>query len=251
MKILENFHSALLVNDGEAIFSALKLHPRLTPAQQFAIYADGYRIRLLAAVRSDYPALLEYVGAKNFDRLACQYIEKNPPTNYNLDFYPHEFAEFLCENYDDIFACDLARLEGAIAKVFMLPDSSPFLPEEMAKKSPEEFGEMVFPLRIASRLVRFSANVNEFLNAQRGDNSSHKPQATSQYLLIYRHNNEVQRLQLSEAAFALLSQLAAGKNVANALDDAIAQCPEFAEEIARNLQSWFAGWVGGGVFQQN
>jgi len=251
MKLLEDFHSAILANDGAQILPALKPHPRLSPAQQFSIYAEGYRIRLLAAVCSDYPVLISYLGNKKFDDLALQYIEQNPPTSYNLDFYPHKFADFLCANYDDVFAGDLARLEGAIAEVFMLPDSAPILSDDMAQKSPEEFGEMFLPLRDASRLLEFTSNANDYLSAQRADNLRPKPQSISQHLLIYRHNNEVQRLQLSEAGFTLLQKLENGKNVVNALDDLITQRPELSEEITNNLQNWFTSWVSGGVFKQN
>jgi len=164
MKLLADFHQAILANDSTKIISTLKAHPRLSPEQQFAIYADGYRIRLIQAIRSDYPALIDFLGEQKFDALALQYIEKNPPQSYNLDFYPHKFAEFISNNSDDIFAKELAILEGAIAEVFMLPDSNPLSPETFSNLSTEKFGDKKLQLRTASRLLEFSTNVNEWLN---------------------------------------------------------------------------------------
>lgn len=276
MKLLEDFHNAILTNNGSHIFNALKAHPRLTPAQQFSIYADGYRIRLLSAIRSDYPSLLEYMGQEIFDNFALQYIEKNPPQSYNLDIYPHKFADFLCNNHHDIFANDLALLECAIAEVFMLPDSQAILPEEIAKKSPEEFGKMIFSLRKASRFLKLATNANDYLSAQRKISSSlrggvadvaihnhdkedwiaspklaRNDNTESKYMLVYRNNNEVQRLEISSAGLCLLQQLADGKTVENALEETILNNPEFSEEIASNLQNWFAEWFLNGVFKQN
>ncbi len=249
MKLLEEFHSAILMGDGTEILSAIKPHPRLSPAQQFAIYAGGYRVRLIAAIRSDYPALLEYLGDSGFDALALAFIEKNPPTSYNLDFYPHKFAEFVQENSEDIFAKDLARLEGTIAEVFMLPDSEPLAANTLQQLSPEEFGGLKLRLRTAARLLTFSTNVHDWLTQQRSENQNHKPEARDpSHLLIYRHNNEVQRLPLSAAAFALLQQLEAGKTVATAIDNVENANPEYMDEIASNLQSWFAQWLSDGFF---
>jgi len=248
MKLLADFHTAILKNNPEKIAPAIKAHPRLSPEQQFAIYADGYRIRLAQAVRSDYPALVAYLGDKVFDESALRYIEQNSPKSYNLDFYPHKFAEFLGNNSEDVFAVELAALESAIAEVFMLPDSEPLAPDALAKLSSEEFGEMILPLRKAAKLLSFSYDVNGWLNEQRAGNTRQLPEAANQFLLVYRHNNEVQRLPVSEAGFALLKELATGKTVSDALDLVINKTPDYSEEITTNLQNWFAQWLVSGVF---
>lgn len=248
MKLLADFHAAILENNAAKIASALKPHPRLSPEQQFAIYADGYRIRLLQAIRSDYPELIAYLGENIFDKLASGYIEKNPPTSYNLDFYPHKFASFISQNSSDVFVMELAILESAIAEVFMLPDSDALAADALTKLSPEELGETRLNLRTASHLLKFSTNANEWLTAERSGNSI-EPKTTENFLLIYRHNNEVHRLPLSQAAYLLLAELLQGNTLNQALESIAAQSPELLQTIAENLQIWFAEWVGNGVFR--
>lgn len=249
MKLLSDFHTAILKNDGSDIFSALTPHPRLSPAQQFAIYSSGYRIRLIAAIKSDYPALLQVIGGEEFDKLALQYIEQTPPTSYNLDIYPHDFAKFVRTQCDDIFVKELATLEAVIAKVFMLPDSKPLPADKLIGLTPEDFAEIKLQLRTACQLLQLATNANDWLTHWKTtDNTNYELLTTDYYLLIYRHNNEVKRLELSAPAFALLSKLNDGFSVGEALDMVINETPYFMPEIASNLQIWFAEWVQNGVF---
>lgn len=248
MKLFLDFHNAILANDAEQITPAIKPHSRLTGEQQFAVYSDGYRIRLVNAIRSDYPILLNLLGEGAFDAFARAYIDQYPPTSYNLDSYPHKFAEFLSKNFDDNFAIDLAILEATIAEVFMLPDSEPLFPESVSEISAEDFGEMTLKLRTACRLLRFNHQVSDWLTLARAGNNPPLPPSKPSCLLVVRHNNEVQRHNLSEQEFSLLQNLASGKNVSDALDITLDEYESDAEIIINNLQRWFVNWVTNGVF---
>ncbi len=249
MKIYSDFHKAILENDDSQVKPTIKPHSRLDVSQQFAIYSDGYRIRLIKAIRSDYPILLKLLGDSEFDSMARAYIEKNPPTSYNLDFYPHKFAEFIGKNSGNSFAVALATLEATIAEVFMLPDSKPLSPESLNGISVEDFGEMRLKLRTAHKLLCFDYQINDFLTlARAGDNLPPVPLPTSSWLLVLRHNNEVQRHNLSEQEFSLLQNISSGKNVSDALDATIDEHESHAAIIINNLQDWFANWVTNGVF---
>lgn len=249
MKLYSDFHTAILKNEAGGIIQAIKPHPRLKAEQQFAIYSDGYRIRLVQAIRSDYPVLLRLLGDKKFDDLATNYIEHTPPNSYSLDFFPHKFAEFLTKNHHEVFTIELAILEAAIAEVFMLPDSEEFTASKLAKTSAEKFGEMRLKLRHASQLLRFSYPINRwFTEARTNSELTAIPKMGATYLLLVRHNNEVQRHDLSEAEFILLENLAEGQSVAEAIGQTINKNPEYAQQITENLQSWFMNWVVSGVF---
>ncbi len=281
MKIYSDFHNAILENDDKQIKPAVKPHSRLAVSQQFAIYSDGYRIRLTQAIRSDYPILLKLLGDAEFDSLARTYIEQNPPTSYNLDFYPHKFAEFVSEyfllslrggvadvaiqksNYvertgllrytrnDEFtkFAIELAILEATIAEVFMLPDSKPLLVDSLSGISAEDFGEMRLKIRTAHKLLRFNYQISDWLTLARAeDNLPSIPLPSPSWLLVVRHNNEVQRHNLSEQEFSMLQHISSGKNVSDALDATLDEHESHAAIIINNLQGWFANWVTNGVF---
>src|SRR5689334_9473950 len=107
-KILERFHDSILENDADIAAPDIK-------ANRLGIYIDGYRMRLIQAIRSDYPATLWLLGGKAFDQQALTYIEANPPQGFNLDHYPHRFSKSLAA-VPDIFVREVAELESAIAQ---------------------------------------------------------------------------------------------------------------------------------------
>lgn len=239
-QLFDDFHSAILTRDAAHAIPHLKPNPQLTPQAQMAIYIDGYRIRLLAAIRSDYPILLTLLGDEPFGALARAYIESNPPTDFNLDRYPHGFAAFLTTQAIDPFALNIARFESALAQVFMLPNSTALPPSQFTRLNPDDFGTMQLHQRVACQLLAFDYPVDAVRTPP-------APQAT--YLCMVRHENDVKRHALTPAAYCLLGHLFAGKTVAEALDAAMADRPGDALEIAQNLQSWFADWLKSGFFR--
>lgn len=247
-KLLEQFHNAILCNNADIILSAIKSNHKITPAQQLRIYIDGYRIRLLQVIRSDYPVLLSLLGEDVFYSIALEYIENNPPTSFNLDRYPHQFGQFFTTKNKDVFVCDLARLESAIAEVFMGEESEIITAEEFYGISAEEFSSQIFHSRKASRLMKFSSDVNSWLNDFRNSEILITPENQNTYIYIYRHKNTVQRMQLSQEAYMLLYKIFSGISLDSALEYIINEHPEYEEFIYNNLQGWFMEWVSAGVF---
>ncbi len=251
MKTYSCFHTAILDNDSALITPLIKPHPHLTQKQQFAIYSEGYRIRLIQSIRSDYPILLKLLGDKLFDEQTLSYIENMPPASYNLDYYPHRFADFISKNYTDKFAGELATLEASIAKIFMLPDSEGFSANSFSKISSENFGDMIFNLRIACSLLEFSYPVNDWLTSARAmPNLPEIPAENKNFLVVVRHNNEVYRHNLNEPEFIILQNLAIGKNISEALEATINNYPEHSETITNNLQKWFINWIKNGLLTE-
>ena len=242
------FHRAILANDASAVLPALKPHPRLSGAQQFAIYSEGYRMRLVAAIASDYPHTRDLLGGDVFDQYAGEYCETIPPTSYNLDFYPHPFGAWLADHSDDIFTGELARLEAGIAVVFMLPDSVPLAADSFTQLSPDAFGAQALKMRTAMQLMACDYPTNDWVRATRAGENPPRPEPQKTYVLLVRHHNEVQRIALDEAGYALLQALARGLTVEQALDAVIAEDGERLPAIAANLQAWFSVWIANGVF---
>jgi hypothetical protein len=247
---LLRFQQAILQGKASNALADIKPNPRLSPEQQMNIYIEGYRLRLLAALASDYPALLALLGKQAFDKAALAYIESTPSVSYNLDVYPHAFAAHFAKARPEDFASELAQLESALATVFMAEESTPLTADALATLSPEALGETVLRLRTASRLLAFCNPVSQWLDAQRQSQNTPPPQAAcNEYVLVYRHENSVRREPLSAAAYWLLKALHEGMSVAGAIEQVAAQHPDHAEELASHLQGWFCEWTQKGVFR--
>jgi hypothetical protein len=245
----QQFQKAVIDGDNASVLPTIRPHARLHPEQQLGIYQHGYQIRLIQAIASDYPALKAYLTQPRFDALAQAYVQAHPSHTPNLDSYPHRFADYIAIHQPDTFATALATLEQAITVTFMGPESDALMPQALEGISPDAFGAMVLRLRPASRLLALAYPVNQWLDAQRhGGMVLPVPSAQPTYVYVYRHPYDVQRMELDEAAFALLSRLGQGASVGAALERMGEETPQHMEQVAANLQDWFARWLADGVF---
>jgi hypothetical protein len=242
---------ALLRHDAAPALPHIRANPRIPPQRQLAIYIEGYRTRLLLAIRSDYPELLELLGEAAFDRLAGDYVEAHPPHHFNLDRYPHGFAAFAQPHIQDGLARDMARMEAAIAHVFMAPDSNALTASAIMGLSPDDFGSMALTPRAASCLLSFSHPVEAYLQAKREGRNPERALGAPCFMFMLRHHNEVRRHVLAHTEYCLLEKIAAGHAVADALDSVAGEHPEMVPGIAAGLQAWFARWTSEGFFQTN
>ena len=105
----------------EAVLARIAGDARLDAEGRFAIYAGGYRTRLLETLREDYPALRLLVGATVFDLFASSYITACPPHNFSLYDYGAGFADHLEATRPEeplaALPAAVARLERARAEV--------------------------------------------------------------------------------------------------------------------------------------
>lgn len=245
---LELLQEAMLDSQPLAINLHLK-NTRPALAQRVNIYIEGYRIRLVKAVLSDYPAVINVLGARVAEELAQNYVECTNSESYTLDAYPIGFAEYLADNCDNGFAVAIAMLESAIAEVFWLPDSTAFMPP--ATLTADNLMGFCFVQRAASKLITLQYPVEEYLAAFREKCEVALPEPHKSYMFVVRHNNEVKRHVLSDAEYLVLSGLLSGAAVGNVLEDMIAQYPTLTEDIEQNLQNYFASWILNGFFQNN
>lgn len=249
--LLNIFHNAILDQDTSQAVPAVKVNPRISPENQMLIYIEGYRLRLTEAIRSDYPALLLYLGDHAFDELALRYIESTPPTNYNLDRYPHAFATTVHEYANDDFASDLATLESSIARVFMLDESEALMPDALIDITPERLAEMVMNPRTASCLLHLRYPADIYMADMRENGAPAKPEMETRYLYLVRHDNEVKRHVVSTPEYLILTQLCEGKTVDAALEFVAERYPELIPEFVGVLQTNLAQWITNGFFQSS
>lgn len=96
--------------------------PTLSPAERIAIYARGYRARLMEMLRAEYPALRRFAGDCVFDLFASSYIAGHPSTRPSLFDFGARFSSHLAASAPAGAAepgsplaipAELARLERA------------------------------------------------------------------------------------------------------------------------------------------
>jgi hypothetical protein len=95
------------------------------------VHADGYVLRLLECMRTDYPVLCKVMGRELFDFFAKAYVWRHPSRSTTLYDLGAGFADFLAQSRPAAadpdaeqrfaFPAQLARLERALAEAARAP----------------------------------------------------------------------------------------------------------------------------------
>ena len=59
------------------------------------VYRDGYALRLIEALTTDYPGLMAMAGPADFDHVARAYIAAHPSRHPSVRWYGRDLAVFL------------------------------------------------------------------------------------------------------------------------------------------------------------
>lgn len=116
-------HRAILRGGARAdnVAALIRESGALRPEERLAIYADGYRARLLDSLGGEYPALKSLVGETVFALFAAGYIAARPPGHFSLYELGAGFADHLeatrPPGEETALPAQLARLERARAEV--------------------------------------------------------------------------------------------------------------------------------------
>lgn len=112
---------------------------------RFAIYANAYRLRLVAALREDYSKLCNLLGDEAFPSLVCSYLERYPSQHPNIRWAGRQLPAFLSEQepYRSVPALvELAAFERDLRDAFDADDAPVLLVEALAAIAPQSWASM-------------------------------------------------------------------------------------------------------------
>ncbi|MBA4016696.1 MAG: hypothetical protein C0483_05865 [Pirellula sp.] len=241
---------------------------RQSAEERVAVYAQAYWARLLECLREEFPVLRATVGEEAFDGLAVGYLIAHPSTSYTLGRLSETFPEYLrstiaADSGVDPFSelvVDLARLERAANDVFDASggETLGFLTvQQLDRVAPEQRGALNLALLPTVRLLSFHTNVNDFFTAMRTSaESAPTPEICRTFVALTRRDYIVRRLSLTEMQYELLTAIATGQSLSDALRIVCErQTSSQIETIAaaepvdsETLRTWFADWARVGIF---
>jgi hypothetical protein len=143
-ELQEQFQSHLLEGDPR-IAQRIVGTPRVNVPTRLAIYSDAYRLRLLEALRVDFPALHTLAGDTEFERIGRAYIEAYPSGHFSIRYFGRQLAGFLRQ--DDRWRAlpvflEMAVFEWALGLSFDAIDSPLVGVEDVAVIPPEAWAHM-------------------------------------------------------------------------------------------------------------
>lgn len=239
---LADMQTAILSGDVDVMNPDDRIIPKsdFSPTEQIQSYIDGYRFRLFDIVFDDYPAVMKAMGKDSFIDIIDGFIENTPSHHFNVARYIDAFPEYIKANTDP-FIHELSILETAISRLFDEEETAALTQADLDRYDPESFMNAHLLPRKALKLFAFSFPVNSFYEAYVSDKAMDVPGNDPSYLVVYRHNDEMWRLNLEEREYLVLSSLFSGLSIGEALS---AVLPD--DEIDA-IGPWFSRWISNGI----
>jgi hypothetical protein len=141
----------------------------------------------------------------------------------------------------------LARLELAMTEVFDEVETPALSAAAVAAVPPERWPEVRLRPIAAFRLLALRYPVNAYVASVGGKaHRPPRPRRRDAWLLVFRRDYSVRRLELTRPGYDLLSELAAGRT----LGDAVTAAARRRGAAARHteLHRWFRQWMASGLF---
>lgn len=223
----------------------------LTALERLDVYRGMYLLRMEEALAIDYPALKNFLGDEGFMNLVARYVDVYPSRSYTLNRLGDHLPEFIGTLVDlpkKDFCQDLARLEYALTMVFDAAETAPLKQEEVRAVPPEAWETARLRPVEAFRLIAFDYPVSRYLGAVDKENPFPRIAAKKTYVVAYRRNYYVHRMDLTQPAYELLSALASGRTMGEAIVSVMTRKRRPAVKESQ-LFEWFRDWMNEGLFQ--
>lgn len=232
----------------------------LSAADRLAVYADAYYARLLECLRDVYPVVRRALGGELFDELGVDFLRCHPSRSYTLHALGQSFPDHLerirpardaaeAPDWAD-FIVDLARFEWSLYEVFDGPgveENPSWDPARLASASPGDWPRLCLRVAPCLRWMQFRFPVNEFYTEARKNLESipDAPAPSPSFVAISRRDFVVRRYALNLRQYRLLTALAAGEPLSEAIGIAFDDiAPEELDTAGTQLRAWFQFWSG-------
>ena len=132
---------------SEEFRSAVRYTGKADRTTLLDVYREGYALRLIEALTTDYPGVMAMTGAADFGHMARAYIAATASRHPSIRWYGKGLADFLerTEPYDrNPAAAEMARFEWALGEAFDAADAAPVAADALMALPPEAWETLAF-----------------------------------------------------------------------------------------------------------
>jgi hypothetical protein len=213
----------------------------------FGVYRNTVFKGCIDALRANFPTVARLVGTDWFRSAALIHAQATPPDDARLLLYGAKFPAFLAgfEPARELpWLADVARLDRFWVEAHIAPDEPVLTAAVVAGLAPEDFTQCVLKPHASARWAWFGAHpVYTIWRSNREDVALPEPLAWhGEGALLLRAGATVTWRPLSEGACALLDACSAGRELGEAMQNAL------EAEPALDLATLFSGLFADGAF---
>lgn len=224
--------------------------PNFSKQERLHIYHEAYRLRLIDALRNDYPALETYIGEDEFISLTAEFIAKYPSHHPSLRWLGEKLPDFLRKHahwQEHIEVVELAEFEWRQVMAFDAADTSLATLDELRTLPPEQWMTLKLELHPSLQLMHCYSNAPTLWNSLTKDKSAVAIELTQekQAWLMWRENLQVVYRPIDTAEAWALNAFLTQKNFADVCEGL---CEWFAaEQVPAQVAQYLQHWIRGGL----
>lgn len=230
--------------DPDLVAERISGDEQLAAAERLAIYARGYRGRLLETLRAEYPALRLLAGDTVFDLFAGSYVESTPPNDPRLQVYGLGFADHLeatrpaGDGALSRLPAELARLERARAEVQRAQGVERLTPLRLTADA-ALLPDLRLRLPDSVRLLRLGFDFTSLLAAADKGETAGVPGQADSPTIVFRTGYRIGMRVIEPGRFAFLEALGAdGTEVHEAAAEAALRTGAQTGAMLADLALW-------------
>jgi hypothetical protein len=250
LRSLQDCFQAHVLAGEQSMLAKISPDAKPSAAARLAIYANGYRLRLLEALSSDYPALLTLAGDELFEQIGRAYIDAHPSKHFSIRYFGQHLSAFLTATapYSDTPALsEMAALEWSLSLSFDAADAAVITVETLAKLPPESWPELRLRFHPSVQRHYFHWNMPELWSAI---DAQTEPQPPHQYTqprvwLIWRRDLQNYFRPLKRVEAWALDSMRNGTAFAAVCEGLCAYID--AEQVGLHAAGLLKGWVQAGL----
>ena len=215
-------------------------------ARRLAIYYDGYRLRLIEALGTDFEAVRAALGEDGFKDTCAAFIQATPSIFRNVRWYGGALPEFLRTNSpwsERPWLWEIAMFEWTLTLAFDAADDPPVTFEKLATLPGEAWESLTFGLHPSVQLIHLHSNAPAFRKAVDNAGSLPDPQLSDTFTdwLVWRKEFSVHFRSLTQPEAWAIQALQQGANFPAICEGLCEWAPE--DETPAMAAGWLRGWV--------
>jgi len=218
----------------------------------FAVYRNTVLKGCIDALQANYPAVTRLVGEEWLRAAAAEFVRTHLPASPMLLEYGAQLVSFLAQFAPAAelpYLPDVARLDRFWTEAHGSRDETPIEPGQVTALAPQELARITLRPHASARWQWFEQQPIFTIwshNRDLGGDVEADIEWRGEGALLVRPNDSVQAIALGRAEVAFLDACAAGRNLADAAQAALAHeaTADLTQLIARLLSAGAFGRIG-------
>jgi hypothetical protein len=236
-----------LLSSSDRLAASVRDTRKADRATLLDVYRDGYALRLIEVLTSDYPGVMAMAGPADFDYMARAYIAAHPSHHPSVRWFGRGLADFLASTppFDRSPAvAEMARFEWTLSEAFDSPDAAPVSADALMALPPQAWATLAFTTLPSLRVLSFEYEVPQAWQRreeQKAGNLEVKRADAPTSWVIWRPHFTSNFRSLAADEAAMLAALRQGRPFPELCEHLIPSAGE--EQAAARAAGLLRGWV--------